>query len=165
MLRPSSTLRAGSQNPAPSCLSNLAEVVSAAAPQTTKKTLFRKMEDSHVSTTGAGVSLVPRSSNQTQKLLETGSPNPSSSFQYQQSVNSRRDSELGCVWSAGVYNSLCERNVPVDKLVTYTFYHSMYLTLSVRTLKSQLFKPSSKSFGMQEVLKRALHDLKLLFLL
>ena len=39
----------------------------------------------------------------------------------------------------------------------------MYLTLSVRTLKSQLFKPSSKSFGMQEVLKRALHYLKLLF--
>ena len=39
----------------------------------------------------------------------------------------------------------------------------MYLTLSVRTLKSQLFKPSSKSFGMQEALKRALHYLKLLF--
>ena len=64
-----------------------------------QKPLFRKMEDSRVSTAGAGVSPVPRSSNQTQKLLETGSPNPSSSFQYQQSVNSRRDSELGCVWS------------------------------------------------------------------
>ena len=36
MLQPSSTLRAGSQNPAPSGLSNLAEVISAAAPQTTK---------------------------------------------------------------------------------------------------------------------------------
>ena len=88
------------------------------------------MEDSRVSTAGAGVSPVPRSSNQTQKLLETGSPNPSSSFQYQQSVNSRRDSELGCVESkdtvdkfwclhSRVYNSLCERNVPVEKLVTY----------------------------------------------
>ena len=33
----------------------------------------------------------------------------------------------------------------------------MYLTLSVRTLKSQLFKPSSESFRIQEVLKRALH--------
>ena len=36
MLQPSSTLKAGSQNPVPSCLSKLAEVVSAAAPQTTK---------------------------------------------------------------------------------------------------------------------------------
>ena len=43
MLRPSSTLRAGSQNPAPSCLSNLAEVVSAAAPQTTKKNSLQKI--------------------------------------------------------------------------------------------------------------------------
>ena len=92
------------------------------------------MEDLRVSTAVAGVSPVPSSSTQTQKQLETGSPNPtltSSSFPYL--IVSEEQEELRirlCVESedivdkfwylhSRVYKSLCERNIPVDKLVTH----------------------------------------------
>ena len=134
MFQPSSTLTAGSQNPAPSCMRNLAKVVSAAAPQTTKRNLFRKMEDSPVSTADAGASPVPSYSTQTQKRLEIGSPNSTSTsslFPYLRVSEQQEELKTRlCVESedimdkfwylhSRVYKSLCERNVPVNKLVTH----------------------------------------------
>ena len=134
----SSTQRAGSWKPEPSSLSNIPKVVSAAAPQITKNVPFTKAEDTHTSTEGASVSPGPSSSTQTQNPFETGSLTPTStsrSFRYlkvseltheqQEALRTRLcvESEdivdkFWCLHSR-VYKSLCERHVPVDKLVTH----------------------------------------------
>ena len=128
------------------CISST--VVSATASQTTKKTHFRSQEDLCTSKTtpddvstskGARVSPGPSSSiEETQKPPETGSPTPAtttSSFSCLKVSGLTPEQKEGlsirlCVESedivrkfghlhSRVYESLCKRNVPVDKLVTH----------------------------------------------
>ena len=129
----SSTLSAGS---GPSSLSYLAELVSAAASETTKQTPFRKTKYSCASTEGFSVSPVPSSSTQTQKPLVTGSPtSTSNTFPYLKVSELTSEQQEGLrfrLWVESediadkfwylysrVYKSLRERNVPVDNLVTH----------------------------------------------
>ena len=123
--------------------------MSAATSQTTKKTPFTSQEDMCTSklsddvftSEGASVSSRPCSSTQsgeTQNPLETGSPTSTtttSSFPYFKKSGLTPEQQEGlrirlCVESedivhkfwrlhSRVYKSLCERNVPVDKLVTH----------------------------------------------
>ena len=131
------------------CLSsNLPSVGLAAAPQTTKQTPFRKQEDcaskpmsDEVLSEDASVNPGPRSSTQSdrpQNPLETGSPTPTSiacSFPYLNVSGLTPEQQEGlrirlCVESedivhkfghlhSRIYESLYQRNVPVDKLVTH----------------------------------------------
>ena len=131
-------------------LSNLAIVVSAAAPQTTKQTPLRKQEDSGgrkptsddvFTSEGANVSPGLSSSTQseeTQNPLEAGSAIPAttiSSFPYLKKSGLTPEQQEGlsirlCVESediihkfwrlhSRVYESLRQRNVPVDRLVVH----------------------------------------------
>ena len=129
-------------------MSNPATVVSAVSIETTKKPPFRIQEDScAIKTTsdnvltseGASVSPGPSSLTQgeeTQKTLEVGLPTPpTSSFPYLKvsALSPEQQEALRirlCVESedivhkfwhlhSRVYKSLCERNVPVDKLVAH----------------------------------------------
>ena len=131
------------------CLSsNLPSVGLAAAPQTTKQTPFRKQEDcaskpmsDEVLSEDASVNPGPRYSTQSdrpQSPLKTGSPTPSSitsSFPYLNVSGLTPEQQEGlrirlCVESedivhkfghlhSRIYESLYQRNVPVDKLVTH----------------------------------------------
>ena len=131
------------------CLSsNLPSVGLAAAPQTTKQTPFRKQEDcaskpmsDEVLSEDASVNPGPRSSTQSdrpQNPLETGSPTPTSiacPFPYLNVSGLTPEQQEGlrirlCVESedivhkfghlhSRIYESLYQRNVPVDKLVTH----------------------------------------------
>ena len=132
----SSTQSAGSQKPGPTSLSHLAELASAAAPETTKQTPFRKTKYSCASTEGSSVNPVPISSTRTQKPLVTGSPTSTSSafpylkvseltpeeqerLRFRLWVESEDIADKFWYLYSRVYKSLCERNVPVDNLVTH----------------------------------------------
>ena len=122
---------------------------SATASQTTKKPPFRSQEDSCVSEptseevfTSKGATVSPRPSSttqgeETQNPIKTGPTSVTSSFPYLKVKESGLSPEQQeglrirlCVESedivhkfghlhSRVYESLCERNVPVDKLVTH----------------------------------------------
>ena len=130
-----------------SCLfSNLATMVSARALQTTKQSSFSEQDTSKssenvVTSEGASISLGPSSATEgeeTQRPLETGSPTPTSvtnSFPYlkvsgltpeqQERLSIRLCVETEDIvhkfWRlhSRVYESLCERNVSVDRLVAH----------------------------------------------
>ena len=138
----SSTEKEQSQKVVPSSTSNLATVVSAATNENTKKDLHAsEPSDDRLTSESASASLGPSSTTQgeeTHKALETGSPAPpttTSSFPYLKvsGLTPEQQEELSirlCVESEDivhkfwhlhdrVYKSLCERNVPVDKLVAH----------------------------------------------
>ena len=141
-------------------------MVSASASQSTKKTPSRSQEDPCASepmsddvftSEGATVSPTPRSSTQseeTQNPLETGSPNPTPTFPYLKESGLTTEQQEGlsirlCVESediirkfwrlhSRVYKSLCERNVPVDKLVTHLLLLDAFDPVSKDTQKPVL---------------------------
>ena len=166
--REHSTERKESQKLGTRSVSNPATVVSAITTQSTKKTSFRNEKDSCVSkpsddvltSNGASVSTGPSSSTQseeTHNTLETGSPAPpttTSSFPYLKESGLTPEQQEGlsirlCVESediickfwrlhSRVYKSLCEQNVPVDKLVTHLLLLDAFDPVSKATQKPAL---------------------------
>ena len=147
--REHSTERKESQKLGTRSMSNPATVVSAITTQSTKKTPFRnekdsctsKLSDDVLTSNGASVSTGPSSSTQseeTHNTLETGSPAPpttTSSFPYLKESGLTPEQQEGlsirlCVESediirkfwrlhSRVYESLRQRDVPVERLVVH----------------------------------------------
>ena len=167
-------------------------MVSAATPQTTKQTPLRQQEDccagkplSDEMFTSVDASVTrPRSSNQSERSqnpFEISSPTPtsiSSSFPYLKvsGLTPEQQERLRirlCVESedivlkfghlhSRVYESLCQRNVPVDKLVTHLLSLGVFDPVYKGSQKPAL-QPSSKSFRLQEVSKKCCTLLKTMF--
>jgi len=179
--------REGSQILGSSSVSNQDIVVSAATTQTTKKTSFRnkkgscasKLSEDVATSEGANASSEPSSTTQSEENpLETGSPSPTSTtstFPYfnESGLAPEQQEELSirlCVESediihkfwhlhSTIYESLRQRNIPVERLVVHLLSLGAFDPVSKDSQKCQ--KPVFQTFSEELRASETIEDVLL----